>query len=189
MSGKASSAMFSYNVDISANTSKLNFTDSESLELLDNFKGNVNLKLVTAKGSKEAKSFVYTPKFKEDYKLLNELGFVLNTPDGSYRYLVPKTRDGLDLIREYTYPEIEQIYFGRSVLSGYSKSNYEKQSLGIEKNGEGLMTLAVSSKDYGNSLIQVKTSTNTASFDLLSGEIKGKILADDLMGFADAKVL
>lgn len=187
MSGKASSAMFSYNVDISANTSKLNFTDSKSLELLDNFKGNVNLKLVTAKGSKEAKSFVYTPKFKEDYKLLNELGFVLNTPDGSYRYLVPKTRDGLDLIREYTYPEIEQIYFGRSALSGYSKSNYEKQSLGIEKNGEGLMTLAVSSKDYENPLIQVKTSTNTASFDLLSGEIKGKILADNLIGFADAK--
>ncbi|QWU98814.1 Pathogenicity determinant protein D [Francisella salimarina] len=187
MSGKASSAMFSYNVDISANASKLNFTDSKSLELLDNFKGNVNLKLVTAKGSKEAKSFVYTPKFKEDYKLLNELGFVLNAPEGSYRYLVPKTRDGLDLIREYTYPEIEQIYFGRSALTGYSKANYKKQSLGVEKNGEGLMTLGLSSRDYENPLIQVKTSTNTASFDLLSGEIKGKILADNLIGFADAK--
>ncbi|APC91204.1 Pathogenicity determinant protein D [Francisella opportunistica] len=187
MSGKASSALFSYNVDISASTNKLNFTDSKSLELLDNFKGNINLKLVTAKGSKEAKSFIYTPKFKEDSKLLNDLGFILNTPDGSYRYLVPKTRDGLDLIREYTYPEIEQIYFGRSALSGYSKSNYQKQSLGIDKNGDGLMILGVSSKDYENPLIQVKTSINTASFDLLSGEIKGKILADDLIGFSDAK--
>ncbi|OIN83962.1 Pathogenicity determinant protein D [Francisella sp. TX07-6608] len=187
MSGKASSALFSYNVDISASTNKLNFTDSKSLELLDNFKGNINLKLVTAKGSKEAKSFIYTPKFKEDSKLLNDLGFILNTPDGSYRYLVPKTRDGLDLIREYTYPEIEQIYFGRSALSGYSKSNYQKQSLGIDKNGDGLMILGVSSKDYENPLIQVKTSINTASFDILSGEIKGKILADDLIGFSDAK--
>ncbi|QIW10531.1 Pathogenicity determinant protein D [Francisella sp. LA112445] len=187
MSGKASSSLFSYDVDISASTNKLNFTDSKSLELLDNFRGNINLKVVTAKGSREAKSFVYTPRFKEDYKLLNDLGFVLNTPEGSYRYLVPKTRDGLDLIREYTYPEIEQIYFGRSALSGYSKNNYKKQSLGADKDGEGLMVLGTSSKDYENPLIQIKTSTNTASFDLLSGEIKGKILADDLIGFSDAK--
>ncbi|APA83492.1 Pathogenicity determinant protein D [Francisella tularensis] len=188
MSGKASSALFNYNIDIGASTNKLKFTESKCMELLNNFKGNVNLRLVAAKSSREARSFIYTPKFKEDSnKHLNDLGFILNAQQGSYRYLVPETRDGLDLIREYTYPEIEQIYFGRSALSGYSKSNYDKQSLGIEKNGEGLMTLKVSSKDYENPLIQVKTSVNVTSFDLLSGEIKGKILADDLIGFSDAK--
>ncbi|APD50226.1 Pathogenicity determinant protein D [Francisella hispaniensis] len=187
MSGKASSALFSYDVDIGSTTNRLKFTDSECIQLLNNFKGNINLKLVTAKGSREAKSLIYTPKFKEYSKRLNDLGFILNVQQGSYRYLVPETRDGLDLIREYTYPEIEQIYFGRSALSGYSKSNYDRQSLGIEKNGEGLMTLGVSSKDYENPLIQVKTSTKTASFDLLQGEIKGKILADSLIGFADVK--
>ncbi|EET19673.1 pathogenicity determinant protein pdpD [Francisella tularensis subsp. tularensis MA00-2987] len=188
ISGKASSALFNYNIDISASTNRLKFTESKCMELLNNFKGNVNLRLVAAKSSREAKSFIYTPKFKEDSnKHLNDLGFILNTQQGSYRYLVPEIRDGLDLIREYTYPEIEQIYFGRSALSGYSKSNYDKQSLGIEKNGEGLMTLRVSSKDYENPLIQVKTSVNVTSFDLLSGQIKGKILADDLIGFSDAK--
>lgn len=59
--------------------------------------------------------------------------------------------------------------------------------MGADKDGEGLMVLGTSSKDYENPLIQIKTSTNTASFDLLSGEIKGKILADDLIGFSDAK--
>lgn len=122
MSGKASSALFNYNIDIGASTNKLKFTESKCMELLNNFKGNVNLRLVAAKSSREARSFIYTPKFKEDSnKHLNDLGFILNAQQGSYRYLVPETRDGLDLIREYTYPEIEQIYFGRSALSGYSK--------------------------------------------------------------------